>query len=132
VEPGAQLATNAVQDCIPMPEARRIRPEELAKAVGKAVELAKTKHKLDLEPYLFEQDFARIPWWIVGRRLRESDDLKQALTISETITNAVNDKGTAFQPATLCVGKDILVGFIERFGNQVEIPTSLMGPSDLS
>ena len=111
-----------------MPEARRISPEELSKAVSKAVELAKTKHKLELQPHLFEQDFARLPWWIIGRRLHETDNLEQAHAISETITSAVNAKGNAFQPATLRVDKDVLVGFIERFGNQVEAPEMLAGP----
>lgn len=113
---------------IAMPEPSRIQPEELSKAIVKAVELAKAKHKLTLEPFLFQQDVARIPWWIIGRRLRDIDDLKQAHIVAETITSAVNAKGNVFQPATLRVDKDILVGFIERFGNQVEVPEMLAGP----
>lgn len=105
----------------------RIRPEDLSKSVSKAVELAKAKHKLDLQSHLFQPDFTRLPWWIVGRIVRDRVDLDQAHKISETITAEVNAKGDAFQPATIRIGGDILVGFIERVGNHVEVPDLLQG-----
>ncbi|MCC7013347.1 MAG: hypothetical protein IT454_12355 [Planctomycetes bacterium] len=110
-----------------MADPRRIRPEELSKAVAKAVDLARAKHKLELHPHLFQQDFAHLPWWIVGRVLRERVDLDQAHKVSETITQSINAKSDAFQPATVRIGDDILVGFIERFGNQIELPNILGG-----
>jgi hypothetical protein len=110
-----------------MADSHRIRPEELSKAVAKAVSLAQTKYKLELQPHVGPQDFARLPWWIVGRVLRERIDLDQAHKIAETITAGVNAKHDGFQPATVRLGDHILVGFIERFGNQVEVPNSLLG-----
>jgi hypothetical protein len=110
-----------------MADSHRIRPEELSKAVAKAVSLAQAKYKLELQPHVGPQDFARLPWWIVGRVLRERIDLDQAHKIAETITAGVNAKHDGFQPATVRLGDHILVGFIERFGNQVEVPNALLG-----
>lgn len=111
-----------------MPEAARIRPEELSKAVTKAIEIAKSKHKVDLQPPLFQQDILRVPGWIVGRVLRDQLDLNLAHKIAESITDSVNGKGSGFQPATVRIERDIHVGFIERFGNQIELPGSFQGP----
>jgi hypothetical protein len=110
-----------------MPEPRRIRPEELSLAVSKAVKLAQSRHKLELHEHLIQPDFARLPWWIVGRVLREQVDLDQAHKVSTTITESINGKVGAFQPVTIKISDQILVGFIEKFGNQLELPGQLFG-----
>lgn len=111
-----------------MPQADRIRPEELSKAVAKAIEIATSKHKVELQPHLFQQDIVRVPGWIVGRVLRDQLDLNLAHKIAESITSSVNGKSGGFQPATVRIDRDILVGFIERYGNQIELPGSFQAP----
>ncbi len=114
-----------------MSDSPRIRPDELSKAVAKAVSLAQAKHKLELHPHPIQADFARLPWWLVGRVLRQRVDLDQAHKTATTITASVNGKGNAFQPVTVCFGDDILVGFIERFGGHIQPPQHLLGGGPL-
>ncbi len=114
-----------------MSDSPRIRPEELSKAVAKAVSLAQSKHKLALQAHPIQPDFARLPWWIVGRVLRERVDLDQAHKVAETITASLNGKGDLYQPVTARFGDDILVGFIERFGGQLQVPEHILGGGPL-
>lgn len=108
----------------------RVSQRELASAVGKAVELASRKHKLRLEPNLFERDVFQVPWWIVGRVVRERADLDQAFKAAETITSGVKFPGVELQPVALKINADILVGFIERFGDRLEPPFFINGGGD--
>lgn len=110
-----------------MADSQRIRPEELSKAISKAVEIAQAKHKVQLQAHPIQPDFARIPWWIAGRVLRDRIDLDQAHKLAETITLSVNGKSKAFQPVTARFGDDILVGFIERYGGNLELPQQILG-----
>jgi len=91
------------------------------------VKLAQSRHKLELHEHLIQPDFARLPWWIVGRVLREKIDLDQAHKVSTTIAESINGKNGLFQPMTVKISDQILVGFIERFGNQIELPNQLFG-----
>jgi hypothetical protein len=52
-------------------------------------------------------------WEIVGRIARELD-VGQAFELATAISSAVKIKGIVPAPAILRIGKDILVGFVER------------------
>lgn len=109
----------------------RIGQRELAHAVDQATSLAARKHKLKLEPNLFQRDVFHLPWWIVGRVLREQVDLDHAFKAAETITQGVKLDGVDLQPVALKIQGDILVGFIERFGDRLEIQDTLLGGAEL-
>jgi hypothetical protein len=107
----------------------RVQREKLAAAVAKAVKAASAKHGAPkLEPHLFQQDIARLPWWIVGRVLHEhAIEFDRAHDISSQIAaNVSKTIGVPLQPSTLIIDKDILVGFIEHIGGDLEIG-DLMG-----
>jgi hypothetical protein len=103
-----------------------VSQRELAKAVNKAVELAARQHKLKLESNLFERDLIKTPPWIFGRVLRGQVDLDQAYKAAETITSNVKFADAEFQPVALRINRDILVGFIERFGDRVQVDDFLI------
>jgi len=95
---------------------------DLSKLVAKAVELARDRHKdVEFSQGLFDQDTFRLPWWIVGRVLRDKVDLDQAHKIAEDITKGVGE-GLELHPVTIRINRNILVGFIEKFGRQIEPP----------
>ena len=96
---------------------------DLSKRIADAIKLARDRHKdVEFEQGLFEQDTFRLPWWIVGRVLRDKVDLDQAHKIAEDITRSVGAKDLQLHPVTLRINRNILVGFIERFGRQIEPP----------
>jgi len=99
----------------------RISQKELSAAVEKAVSLASRKHKLELEHNLFDRDVFRLPWWIVGRMLRDNVDLDQAYKAAESITTGLRIPEVDLQAVAVKIDKDILVGFIERFNGQLDI-----------
>jgi hypothetical protein len=103
----------------------RVSNRELAKAVENAVEKASANHSLEV--HLFQQDFVHLPWWIIGRVLRDQNDLTKAHELARSITKNVKLPGIDLQPATICIDKDILVGFIERNGGAFGVPGSLGG-----
>jgi len=100
-------------------EVARIGRRELAGAVHKAVGLAASRHKLDLQANLFDRDDFRLPPFINGRRCRDID-MDQAFKAAETIVENLGLKDVAVQTVALKIDKDILVGFIERFQDQFE------------
>lgn len=107
-------------------EVARIGPRELAGAVHKAVGLAASRHKLDLEANVFDRDDFRLPPFINGRRCR-GIDMDQAFKAAETIVDNLGLKDAAVQTVALKIDKDILVGFIERFGDQFVVQDTFQG-----
>jgi hypothetical protein len=85
----------------------------LSKSIDKAVALAAKKHDV-----AFGGDNVIVNWEILGRILREmkvgSGDTR--LDVANTVLK--NLPGVKGQPVVTKFGKDILVGFIERAGNQ--------------
>jgi len=84
----------------------------LSKSIDKAVSLASDKHGVT-----FEKGNVILNWEILGRILRERVELpagQTRLDIAATITK--NVAGIKGQPIVTRVGKDILIGFVERSG----------------
>ena len=79
----------------------------LSKSIDKAVSLASEKHGVD-----FQKGNMILNWEILGRILRERATLR--LDVAATITK--NVAGIQGQPIVTMVGKDILIGFVERSG----------------
>ena len=97
--------------------ASQVSQKTLAAAVDKAVRLASERHELELDTNLFGRDLIRTPPWIVGRVIRGEVSLDQAYVTAEAIARGVEIDGVDLQPVALKINKDILVGFIERFGD---------------
>jgi hypothetical protein len=87
----------------------------LSKSIDKAVALAAKRHDAVLE-----KDNIMLDWEILGRILREMSTAggrQTRLDLATTI--AKNVTGIKGQPVVTRLGKDILVGFIERGGRVV-------------
>jgi hypothetical protein len=83
----------------------------LSKSIDKAVSLAGDKHGVS-----FDKGNLILNWEILGRILRDREIAGgvSRLDVAATITkNVVGIKG---QPIVTMVGKEILVGFVERSG----------------
>ena len=102
--------------------ASRLSNAEFGQAVETAVANAAKRNKLaDLRTSL-GSDFHYTPWWIVGRQVRDVD-LGQAQKFAEAVTAEVGKRsGFDLLPTVTIVDGDILCGFIERFGNDVQVP----------
>ena len=85
----------------------------LSKSIDKAVALAAKRHDV-----AFGGDNIILNWEILGRILREMQlgGRDTRLDVANTILK--NVPGVKGQPVVTKIGKDILVGFIERVGNQ--------------
>lgn len=80
----------------------------LSKSIDQAVARAAKQFGVNpLQPNL------SLNWEIIGRVVRELD-AGQAFELATAISSAVKVKGIVAAPAISRVGKDILVGFIER------------------
>ncbi len=85
----------------------------LSKSIDKAVALAARRHDVS-----FGGDNVIVNWEIVGRILREmkAGGRDTRLDVANTILKGL--PGVKGQPVVTKIGKDILVGYIERVGNQ--------------
>ena len=82
---------------------------DLSKAVDRSVALASKRHELATEA-----GNLMVNWQILGRILRNFEDLNQALSFAKDVTRGVKIQGLKGQPVVLKVGPDVLCGFIER------------------
>src|SRR2546426_671098 len=86
-----------------------ISVNDLSKAIDKAVSLAMKRNKIKADiPNL------AVSWEIIGRRLRDLKDPDSAFRFANDVTKNVRVRGIKADPAVLRVGRNILVGFIER------------------
>lgn len=92
-------------------KAESVSLSSVAKSVEKAVKIAATR--LDL---VVEKETLLDRWEIFGRRLKNATDLNKAFQFAETVTKGVNTPGLKIEPIATRIGKDILVGFIDRGG----------------
>jgi hypothetical protein len=85
----------------------------LSKSIDKAVALAAKRHDVAIGG-----DNIILNWEILGRILKEmkAGGRDTRLDVANTILK--NVPGVKGQPVVTKIGKDILVGFIERVGNQ--------------
>ena len=106
----------------------RLSSAEFGKAVESAVASAAKRNKLaDLRTSL-GSDYHHMPWWIVGRVVRDAD-LNHAHAFAQAVTADISKKsGIELQAALTIVDGDILVGFLERNGNDLQVPTNVFGP----
>lgn len=70
-------------------------------------------------------DFFAFDGWLIGRLLRESLELGKAHELSTGIAEAsASELGLSVDAVTIAIGGDILVGFIERFGEgRIDVAT---------
>lgn len=97
-----------------MATSRRVETVSLAsltKSIDRAVALAAKRHEA-----VFEKQNLILNWEILGRILREmnADSGRTRLDVASTVLKAM--PGVKGQPVVTKIGKDILVGFIERSG----------------
>jgi len=83
----------------------------LSKSIDKAVDLATNRHGV-----VFDKGNVILNWEILGRILREMDLSGRETRLDVATTIAKNVAGIKAQPVVTKIGKDILVGFIERSG----------------
>lgn len=83
----------------------------LSKSIDKAVDLAAKRHNV-----VFGRENVIYNWEILGRILREvrAAGRQTRLDVASTVLKSL--PGVKGQPVVTKVGKDILVGFIERVG----------------
>jgi hypothetical protein len=107
----------------------RISLEELGNAVERAVKLATERNRLEAEQSITKSDFQRFPGWLVGRQIRGEVGFDAAFEFAKQVTADVESSMKARLVPTVTVFDDvILCGFIERFGDKIELPTLQTGP----
>lgn len=93
-----------------------ISAKDLSRSIDRAVALAAKRHEVKAEP-----SNLLINWEILGRILREFEDINAAFTFATDVTKNVELRGIRAEPACLKIGRDILCGFVERAGLPKEI-----------
>jgi len=88
-----------------------ITVKELSASIDRAVRLAAERHQVKAEP-----SSLLINWEILGRILREFEDMNEAFKFATEVTKNVKVQGIKAEPACLKIGRDILCGFVERAG----------------
>jgi len=90
-------------------KAELVTLDTMARSVEKAVKLAANRHQLAVD-----KETLIDRWEIVGRRLRDVSDMNVAYQFAQDVAKGVNIPGLKIQPIVSRIGRDILVGFIER------------------
>jgi hypothetical protein len=83
----------------------------LARTIDTAVQRAATRHELAVD-----KDTLLDRWEIIGRRLRDVADIDIAYKFAQEVSANVKLPGVKIQPVVARIGRDTLVGFIERAG----------------
>lgn len=86
-----------------------ISTKDLSQSIDKAVAIAVKRHSVAAQPGTLV-----VNWEIIGRILRDLADMNTAFAVATDITKGVKVQGIQGQPAVAKMGRDILVGFIER------------------
>ena len=84
----------------------------LSKSIDKAIDLAAKRHSV-----VFDKQNVIHNWEILGRILRDVDLSGRQTRLDVAATVVKNLPGVKARPIVTKIGKDILVGFIER-GNR--------------
>jgi len=88
---------------------RTVSLSGLSRAVDSAIKLAAARTDLALDKATLVHR-----WEIFGRRLRAASDLNAAYELAEEVTTRLKLPALKAQPAVARIGRDILVGFIDR------------------
>lgn len=86
----------------------------LSKSIDKAVDLAAKRHNVT-----FGGENIIHNWEIIGRILREMKDVDRQTRLDVAATVLKSLPGVKGQPVVTKIGREILVGFIERIGRRV-------------
>lgn len=86
----------------------------LSKSVDRAVELAAKRHNV-----VFSDENIIHNWEILGRILREMKEGGRLTRLDVAATVVRGLPGLKARPVVTKIGKDILVGFIERAGRSI-------------
>jgi hypothetical protein len=86
-----------------------ISAKDLSTSIDRAVAAAVKRHKVKAEP-----SNLLINWEILGRILREYEDMNAAFNFASEVSKNVELRGFKTSPAVCRINRDILVGFIEK------------------
>jgi hypothetical protein len=88
-----------------------ISAKDLSRSIDRAVAMAARRRDIKTQPanYLLN-------WEILGRILRESQDINTAFEFAGEVTRNVRLRGIEASPAVCKLDGDILCGFIEKAG----------------
>ena len=90
---------------------------DLSRSIDRAVAIAAKRAAVKPEPSTL-----LLNWEILGRILREFEDLNAADQFAREVTQAVKLKGVQADPAIVKIGRQILCGFIERGKLPMQLP----------
>ena len=83
--------------------------KDLSKSVDKAVEVAAKRLQLGAVG-----PTTSFNWEIIGRKVKGFQDLDVAHDLAVSVAQKVKLSGIVAEPVSIRIGKDILVGFIEK------------------
>jgi hypothetical protein len=107
-----------------MDTAGRLSGVDFGKAVADAVQLATKRAEMAERRPTLGSGFHWTAPWIVGFQIRDVD-LAVARSVAETISARVGKSvGVDAVPAVTLIDGDILIGFIERFGDSLRLPAT--------
>lgn len=102
---------------MPSRRAETIALSSVARSVENAIQKAAARQQLTVD-----KETLLNRWEIIGRRLRDVADMNVAYRFASEVTKGVNIPGLRLQPVVTRIGKDILVGFVERARRQMVLP----------
>jgi hypothetical protein len=95
---------------------------EFNKAVTEAVKLAAKRNELADLRWSLGSGIHGLPPWVLGFMIRDVD-LAVAQRVAEGVAAHVGKNvGIDAAPAVSFIDGDILIGFVERFGDSVQLP----------
>jgi hypothetical protein len=90
-------------------KAGSVQLSQLARSIESAVKIAAARQDVRVGGESFIHN-----WEIIGRVLRDKVTLDQAYEVAREVTSRVSLPGVKIEPVVTRIGKDILVGFVER------------------
>jgi hypothetical protein len=110
-----------------MDTAGRLNGAEFGKAVHEAVQLAVKRTDLADRRLTLGSGYHWQRPWIVGFQIRDLD-LGIANSLAENISARVGKSaGIDAVPVLTLIDGDILIGFVERFGDALQLPSIAVG-----
>lgn len=105
-----------------MDASARLGGLEFGKAVNDAVKLAAKRNQLADMRWSLGSGIHGLPPWVLGFLIRDLD-LGVAQRVAEGVaSHVVKNAGIDAVPAVSLIDGDILIGFVERFGDGGQLP----------